>query len=63
MQVLEERSARCLMSKKELERMLASMERVQKEHGTKEKALALLVGAGIATPDGKLAVPYRSDEQ
>ena len=51
------------MSKKELERMLASMERVQKEHSTKEKALALLVEAGIATPDGRLAAPYRSDEQ
>jgi hypothetical protein len=51
------------MSKKELERMLASMERVQKEHSTREKALALLVEAGIATPDGRLAAPYRNDEQ
>jgi hypothetical protein len=49
------------MSKKELERMLAAMERIQNEHSTKEKALELLVKAGIATPDGQLAAPYRDD--
>ena len=51
------------MSKKELERMLAAMERVQAEQNTQEKALAFLVGAGIATPDGHLAEPYRAETQ
>lgn len=49
------------MDKKELEKMLAAFERVQKECNTKEKALAFLVKAGIATPDGQLAEPYRDE--
>jgi len=47
------------MNKKELERMLAAMERIRRENNTKEKALAFLVKAGLATPDGQLAEPYR----
>ena len=48
------------MIKRELERTLAALTRVREEHNTREKALALLVEAGIATQDGKLAAHYRN---
>jgi hypothetical protein len=47
------------MSKHELEKMLAAFERVHQQNDTREKSLAFLVEAGIATPDGQLAKPYR----
>jgi len=47
------------VSNKELELMQAAFEQVRKANNTREKALAFLVGAGIATLDGKLAERYR----
>ena len=47
------------MSNKELELMQAAFAQVRKANNTKEKALAFLVDAGIATPEGKLAERYR----
>jgi hypothetical protein len=49
----------CAMSKKELEQMQAAFKRVRQENNTKEKALAFLVKAGLATSDGQLTEPYR----
>jgi len=47
------------MSEKELERTLAALNRVDQENDTREKSLAFLVRAGIATPEGRLTEPYR----
>lgn len=50
------------MSKEELEKTLAALDRATRDtFASKKKALALLVKAGIATSDAKLAEPYRDD--
>jgi hypothetical protein len=48
------------MSNEELKRTLESSRKITQEAlQSPEKSLALLVKAGIATPDGQLAEPYR----
>jgi hypothetical protein len=50
------------MSNEELKRTLASLDRLhEKIADSPEEALAFLVRAGIATPDGELTAPYRQD--